>query len=639
MKKTTMTSRQPLFTLWLAVGIVLLATSCASEESTQVPPKQEQESSTLVDLGNVKFDISELPFGADAEGETRVTQETAVTKTVELCKGIEAEVSLEREQLPITRGVKHGLSDGNYRLAAYQGNAFKKQVGFTISGGKITYREQLILPAGTYDFYCCNDKVQFDEPQNKFRVEFDNAATALIGWLKNVQVSGAKQTLNFPMKHAGTRVKTRLSALMPFPSDVQARIVSIPDGVLGDMVYDIPTGIYSATKLRTAAFPASNYAQAPDVYDPALKANIYATESSEYHYMLPNTTLTNLMLQFTNTSQLYRKAMAAYGSVRVSSSTKYMLAGHSYVLRVKLKPTFRYLFQDGTVGYLRDRGSRIPVALVLNNHLGIALTDSHVGNDYVPAFYSGGTLRGNWSTTSEKDNDRTFPLTEWNATITTTTSGARWTWAPAGTVNHANPTYNGSKGDKRAAYPAFYWADAYREEMKNRCTTLGKVFDNTLLAQRGRWFLPSVNEWMQLLKNVGFSDPNSLFAPAGGATGTPISVWYNVLIVRQAFMVAGGAPLWDDTDPQGRYYWTSTEGSTPNKAYIITTRPDWHFFLSDQKKNLSGFEQCYTKAFRVRAFVTFSNTAVHPHKPGSTEDGWDNDPDIDINGDDTEIDL
>ena len=26
-------------------------------------------------------------------------------------------------------------------------------------------------------------------------------------------------------------------------------------------------------------------------------------------------------------------------------------------------------------------------------------------------------------------------------------------------------------------------------------------------------------------------------------------------------MVAGGAPLWDDTDPQGRYYWTSTEGS------------------------------------------------------------------------------
>ncbi|WP_234397218.1 hypothetical protein [Hoylesella saccharolytica] len=118
------------------------------------------------------------------------------------------------------------------------------------------------------------------------------------------------------------------------------------------------------------------------------------------------------------------------------------------------------------------------------------------------------------------------------------------------------PAYNGSKGDKREIYPAFYWADAYREEMKTKCTNEGKAFDSNLLTQKGRWFLPSVNEWMQLLKNVGFSNPNSLFAPGGVATGAPISVWYNVLIVRQAFIVAGGAPLWmipirrDDTTGQ-----------------------------------------------------------------------------------------
>lgn len=637
MKRTITTSKQLFFTF--AVGIALLAAGCANEESTQAPPQQEKDSSTLVDLGNVKLDISELPFGADTEGETRTEGKAIATDTIGLCNGIEAEVSLEREQLPATRTVKQGLSDGSYRLAVYQSNTFKKQIGFTVSGGKITHLERLALPTGTYDFYCCNDKVQFDEPQNKFRVEFDNAATGLIGSLKNVHVSGVDQTLNFPMKHVGARVKTRLTALMPFPSDVQAKLVSVPNGALGDMVYDIPTGVYSATKLRTLDFPTSNYTAVADVYDPGLKANLYARESSEYRYVLQNTTLTNLMLHFTSTGELYRKAMNAYGSVRISSSKQYMLAGHSYVLRVKLRTTFRYLFQDGTVGYLRDKGNRMPVALVLNRHLGIALTDSHIGTDYVPSYTSGGVLRGNWSVTGQQDNDHFFPLTDWNATITTATSGAHWTWAPTGTFNHTNPAYNGSKGDKREIYPAFYWADAYREEMKTKCTNEGKAFDSNLLTQKGRWFLPSVNEWMQLLKNVGFSNPNSLFAPGGGATGSPIEVWYNILIVRQAFVVAGGAPLWDDTDPQGRYYWTSTEGSTPDKAYIITTRPDWKFFLSDQKKNLIGFLPTYTKAFRVRAFVTFSNTAIHPHSGGSTEDGWGNDPDTNINGDDVEIDL
>ena len=631
-------SRQ-LFLVPFAMLCLALFSACSSNEQV-IPQNPQDENSTIVDLGNVKFDISEMPFGEDTEDKTRTAEQPLMADTVVLSKSVEAEVTLERERTPVTRGVKHGLSDGAYRLVVYQANVFKTQVGFTVAGGKITYLEKLILNDGNYDFYCCNDKVEFKQGENKFKVEFDNAATALIGSIKNVHVSGVRQTISFPMKHVGTRIKTRLTALMPFPNEgVQAKLVSVPNGALGDMIYDIPTGVYSSSKLRTLDFPASNYTKVADVYDPSLKANIYAMESSEYRYVLLNNTLTNLMLQFTNTGQLYRKAMNAYGALRINSNTQYMLAGHSYVLRVKLKPTFRYLFQDGTVGYLRDKGNRMPVALVLNNNLGIALTDSHVGNDYVPSYSSGGVLQGNWSVTGQRDNDRLFQLTQWNDAITTTTSGAHWTWAAGGTYNHANAAHNGSKGDKREVYPAFYWADAYREEMKNKCVSEGKLFDSNLLTQKGRWFLPSVNEWMYLLKNVGFSNPNSLFAPGGVATGHPISVWYNILIVRQAFMVAGGAPLWDDTDPQGRYYWTSTEGSLTDKAYIITVRPDWNFFLSDQKKNLTGFPITYTKAFRVRAFVTFSNTAIHPHSGGSTEDGWAGDPDQNISGDDFEIDL
>ena len=108
------------------MGIALLAAGCANEESTQAPSQQEKEGSTLIDLGNVKFNISEQPFGVDTEGETRTEGKAIKTETIDLCNGIEVEVSLEREQLPATRTVKQGLSDGSYRLAVYQSNTFKK---------------------------------------------------------------------------------------------------------------------------------------------------------------------------------------------------------------------------------------------------------------------------------------------------------------------------------------------------------------------------------------------------------------------------------------------------------------------------------------------------------------------------------
>lgn len=75
----------------------MLAASCSGEESTPTSPRQEKESSTLVDLGNVKFDMSELPFGTDTEGGTRSAEKAIVTDTIGLCEGIEAEISLELE--------------------------------------------------------------------------------------------------------------------------------------------------------------------------------------------------------------------------------------------------------------------------------------------------------------------------------------------------------------------------------------------------------------------------------------------------------------------------------------------------------------------------------------------------------------
>lgn len=133
-----------------------LFSACSSNEQV-IPQNPQDENSTIVDLGNVKFDISELPFGEDTEDKTRTAEQPLMADTVVLSKSVEAEVTLERERTPVTRGVKHGLSDGAYRLVVYQANVFKTQVGFTIAGGKITYLEKLILNDGNYDFYCCKE--------------------------------------------------------------------------------------------------------------------------------------------------------------------------------------------------------------------------------------------------------------------------------------------------------------------------------------------------------------------------------------------------------------------------------------------------------------------------------------------------
>lgn len=297
MNKTITTSRKLLFTLWLAASTALLAASCSGEESTPTSPRQEKESSTIVDLGNVKFDMSELPFGTDTEGGTRSAEKAIVTDTIGLCEGIEAEISLEPEQLPSTRAVKQGLSDGAYRLIVYKNNIFQKQIGFTVSGGKVTHLERLALPTGTYNFYCYNDKVQFDEPQNKFRAEFDNGATAL-------------------------------------------------------------------------------------------NLDLNASMSNDYTYFVSHTPLNEIVIRFTNGSQLYHKAMNTFAVKKLSQGSEKIDVNKSYTLNIKLVPNFKYVFQDGARGYLRDRGNRLPVALVVNDHLGIALQDAHpVGypNDLCPS--------------------------------------------------------------------------------------------------------------------------------------------------------------------------------------------------------------------------------------------------------------
>ena len=53
----------------------------------------------------------------------------------------------------------------------------------------------------------------------------------------------------------------------------------------------------------------------------------------------------------------------------------------TYLLNVKLIKVFKYVFDDGTVGFLRNKGTRKPIALVISetDRSAIALHDANNG--------------------------------------------------------------------------------------------------------------------------------------------------------------------------------------------------------------------------------------------------------------------
>jgi len=98
------TSKQIFFAFCLLGTILLGSCNSDNDEPTKGPVQEEeqQEGSTQIETGGIKFDLSEQPFGADTEEGSRTPEPMATTDTVQLCEDVSAEVTLEREHIPAT---------------------------------------------------------------------------------------------------------------------------------------------------------------------------------------------------------------------------------------------------------------------------------------------------------------------------------------------------------------------------------------------------------------------------------------------------------------------------------------------------------------------------------------------------------
>lgn len=649
MTTRTITITQLLLTLCFITGVALF-TACSSENeplkpSIQPKPEQPKEGCTQVKAGNLTFNISEMPFGADTEEETRTAQEPALTDTVELCEGVEAEIILERDSLPATRAVKQGMSDGNYRVFAYQNGVSKGMFTFIVSGGNVTFAGHLTLPPGVYSFYCCNEHVGVDN--NKFTIPHSNVGGALIGFAKNVYVGGSDdQHISFAMTHVGGRIRTKVSALISLPGDMRSRLGIAQGKQSYDMTYNLATDQYQYANASPTPlpFPELGYTPTADVHDAVLNINLSTAMSNDYTYFVSHTPLNEIVIRFLNGSRLYNKPMNTFAARKLSSGTGMIEVNKSYILYIKLVPNFKYVFEDGYRRYLRDRGNHLPVALAFSDHLGIALKDAHpVGypnelcpSPSIPIKIGPGWKLLSWTATQGsrnatetghaispfRNNKPEFPFSSWSEALSNGRSGRDWTWNPnctgdlkysgaistsyltpaekvKGNGQQVTPTYF------QILFPAFYWAGQYPlvKRQEGQAAGLGNLSG---LAQE-LWFLPSANEWYKFLQAIGSCGS---FVPVTPATQKTHGVAnYNAAIINYALKKAGGTPLWDYAG-SGYYYWTSSEFDVfPNnatwsfEAFTITPNADNHVFIYAQRKYMDDTD--LASKLRVRAFVSF----------------------------------
>ena len=253
MKTTITTSKQLLFAFCLAVAALLTGCSNDNDEPRKgtSPQEQTKDGSTEVTADNLTFDISEKPFGADEEA-TRSSEQPARPDTIELADGVTAAVTVERDEAPATRALPKQLHNGTYTIYAIQGSEVKGTLAFTVENGQIKKQlSRMRLPAGTYDICCMNQNVRYTQATKTFAMNIGNAGKELFGIIKDCNISGDSQKIPISIMRHSARIRTKITALMDFPTDVRTNLRSYTNAAPANIVYNIATRSYEASGLTT----------------------------------------------------------------------------------------------------------------------------------------------------------------------------------------------------------------------------------------------------------------------------------------------------------------------------------------------------------------------------------------------------
>ena len=502
--------------------LVMLTTACSNEDSTNGKGEYVQAA---------QFRIVEEDFGADNQTTRAVSAKE--TPTIAELNDCEAETSIENDPTAsIAARTRSVTTPVHYTIRAYDGSALRGELKGTFSGSTFTpdasTPDHIELSYNrTYTFVCFNDKVTPNG--NQLEVALADAGTARIGRVQ-VAIGTTDKTITITSKHAGVRVRTQMVVKKDIPA-ISAALQSTAN-IPQTVSYDPATGSYTATNSAPMTAEANNFAASTETkYSASNYGKTYAyTSTADYHYILPGTDLTALKLNFTG-GVLFNEALN--GTVQPAKTSKTVVSNETYMVKVKMMPSFLYLMSDGTVGKFKETtfggGTKTPIAVVIdkNKHMAVALQNA------------GARCAWELNLLGYLDvNTHSVDMNHPETSLTTdATSGKDETWD----ASYSTSLVTGDKvKGKNPDFPPFKASADYG----NSITYTG--------SPALTWYLPSNSDFRVLYNNLGFGDRSTVITDIQPHYQTATTYgWYGELM-NDAFTNVGGISI------TGGRYWSST---------------------------------------------------------------------------------
>ena len=545
-------SRNLFSAVFLLLASILIG--CSGNESTDAIDNVDDTATK-----GVHFSLTEPDFSEEKlMGSRNIREKMCVTDTTYLDDDVLGEISISKEQGNISTRANipaksNGMINGKYTVLAYDASGtLKGKLNATVTGGKFSSKDFMILEPASYTFICLNDKVDYSG--GVISVSRDNAATARIGRTV-MNVSGERVDVPFIMKHVGLRVRVSIEAMVNIPKNVKAMICDNSGKAPTIVNYDPITGTYSDGAVGSFSEAEESF---PATYLGFFNEKYTSTPNKKiYHYLLP-TESSNIQLKFTAGDPIYYKDLVGRS---ITSYKNFALeANATYLLNVKLTKVFKYVFDDGTVDFLRNKGTRTPIALVISetDRSAISLHDANNGNKAI------------WTLKRAIYNNPVAEHPSQHDQIPETSQGFHWTWEASGSMDGVT-----IKANEPEKCPAFYHAAHYNP---------GVTVTGSNLSE---WYLGANTDWKNLYLYVGFGTNTKVNAASSGVP------WY-YHIVDKAFIDAGGTTV-SVTDPNVKVkaYWSSTYYRDFNTG-ILNIFPTNYI---DGNHSLYDIDEHYIRAF------------------------------------------
>ena len=463
----------------------LLLMACSSEENVM-------DEAHKVDVGKgITFQFNEEAFvpGTINKKGTRAVQTPEV---IDLGNGLTAEVALEPDTLGLmqTRAA-NPIPDGHYKIYAIDASNVRHDgIDGNVSGGVFTANPpgRWELNSGeTYTFVCINDAVV--DNGTSLSYTYSNNQTVLqplIGVTQHQVSNMGDDVVSFVMRHQNARVRFQITSYtapcMNLKLKYNMDLTFEPCEVTN---YDLRGAITGYTgSADTSQWGDFMPLTVNKPYVPSAITETYKTSTGYIYYPGHYQMWMQHYLVWDGTiygkSDIFSKndlTHIAFGH----QATDFFERNHSYVYNITIRPSVLYLFSDGTVGTLGDKGSRTPIAVVVKEKTsasdkGLACALKDAGNGIIPWGYRGTNYfiaGGDGSFDNMKGYEYTYTTDYYN---------------PAAFTEYGLPMATTPPAEQQNLLPTYYYAAHYNPGVPVTGANIGK------------WFLPSAGQVKLLLK-------------------------------------------------------------------------------------------------------------------------------------------